>query len=103
MPASNALPTDLEGTAKADASERHARMLRQMTDLFLSDAERLNENQIGVFDEVLVCLIERMEAQTLAQLSVSLADTNFAPRKVVRQLAHHQEAAVAAPVLAKSN
>jgi uncharacterized protein (DUF2336 family) len=103
MPASNALPTDLEGTAKADASERHARMLRQMTDLFLSDAERLNENQIGVFDEVLACLIERMEAQTLAQLSISLADTNFAPRKVVRQLAHHQEATVATPVLAKSN
>ena len=102
MPASNTLATD-EGTAKGDASERRARMLREVTDLFLSDAGRLNENQIGVFDEVLGCLIERMEAQTLAQLSISLANTGSAPRKVVRQLAHHQEAAVAAPVLAKSN
>jgi uncharacterized protein (DUF2336 family) len=103
MPASKTLATDLEGTTKGDASERRARMLREVTDLFLLDADRLNENQIGVFDEVLVCLIERMEAQTLAQLSISLADTNLAPRKVVRQLAHHQEATVAAPVLTKSN
>jgi uncharacterized protein (DUF2336 family) len=77
-------------------------MLRRVTDLFLSDADRLNETQIGVFDEVLSCLIEQMETRALAQLSATLSDSRFAPKDVVRQLAYHEEAAVAGPVLAKS-
>jgi uncharacterized protein (DUF2336 family) len=78
-------------------------MLRQVTDLFLSDADRLNENQIGVFDDVLVRLIERMESRTLAQLSTTLSKSALAPKEIVRQLAYHEEASVAVPVLSKSN
>jgi uncharacterized protein (DUF2336 family) len=103
LAASTALIAELEGAVQGGSSERRVRMLRQVTDLFLSDADRLNEKQIGVFDDVLVCLIERVEARTLAQLSVKLSDTGCAPKEVVRQLAFHEEAAVAVPVLAKSN
>jgi uncharacterized protein (DUF2336 family) len=77
-------------------------MLRRVTDLFLSDADRLNENQIGVFDDVLVRLMEQMEARTLAQLSTTLSGSSLAPKETVRQLAYHQEVSVAAPVLTKS-
>ncbi len=104
MPAATSanLIAELEGAVKNGSSERRVQMLRQITDLFLSDADRLNENQIGVFDDVLVRLIERMEARTLAQLSATLCDSNAAPKEVVRQLAYHKEASVAVPVLAKS-
>ena len=97
------LIAELEGAVKNGSSARRVQMLRQITDLFLSDADRLNENQIGIFDDVLIRLIERMEARTLAQLSATLCDSNAAPREVVRQLAYHKEASVAVPVLAKSS
>jgi uncharacterized protein (DUF2336 family) len=99
---STALIAELEGAVKGGSAERRLQMLRQVTDLFLSDADRLNEKQIGVFDDVLVRLMERMEARALAQLSTTLCSSGSAPKEVVRQLAWHEEAAVAAPVLTKS-
>ena len=98
---STALIAELEGAVKAGSSERRVKMLRQVTDLFLSDADRLNENQIGVFDDVLVKLMERVESRTLTQMSVVLSGSALAPKEVVRQLAYHEEAAVAVPVLSK--
>jgi hypothetical protein len=100
--ASALLIAELEGAVLSGSPERRVRMLRQVTDLFLSDANRLNENQIGVFDDVLVRLIERMEACELLQLSSTLSGCDSAPKEIVRQLAHHEEASVAGPVLTKS-
>ncbi len=100
--ASTALIAELEGAVKGGSPERRLQMLRQVTDLFLSDADRLNENQIGVFDDVLVRLMEQMEARALAQLSTNLSDSSLAPKETVRQLAYHQDASVAVPVLTKS-
>ncbi len=100
--AAAALVTDLEQAVRSGSPERRVEMLRKMTDLFLSDADRLNENQIRVFDDVLVRLMERIEARTLKQLSDRFADISTAPREVVRQLAFNSEIEVAGPVLAKS-
>jgi uncharacterized protein (DUF2336 family) len=96
------LIAELEGAVKGGSSARRIQMLRRVTDLFLSDADRLNEAQIGVFDDVLVRLIERMETQALAQLSATLSKSDLAPKEIVRQLAYHEEASVAVPVLSKS-
>jgi uncharacterized protein (DUF2336 family) len=84
------------------SSERRLQMLRRVTDLFLSDADRLNENQIGVFDDVLVRLMEQMETRALAQLGTTLSGSKAAPKETIRQLAYHEEVSVAAPVLTKS-
>ena len=102
-PASASLISELEAAVSGGSSERRVAMLRQVTDLFLSDADRLNESQIGVFDDVLTKLIEQMEARTLAQLSAQLSPIDNAPSEAVRQLAFHNEVAVAGPVLAKSS
>lgn len=99
---STSLIAELEGAVKGGSSQRRVKMLRQVTELFLSDADRLNEDLIGVFDEVLLHLIERTELRTLAELSAELAETLTAPRGVVRKLAHHEDAHVATPVLSKS-
>jgi uncharacterized protein (DUF2336 family) len=100
---STSLIAEIEGAVKGGSSQRRVKMLRQVTELFLSDADRLNEDLIGVFDEVLLRLIERTESRTLAELSAELAETLTAPRGVVRKLAHHEDAAVASPVLSKSS
>jgi Uncharacterised protein conserved in bacteria (DUF2336) len=99
---STGLIAEIEGAVKGGSSQRRVKMLRQVTELFLSDADRLNEDLIGVFDEVLLRLIERTESRTLAELSAELAETLTAPRGVVRKLAHHDDAQVATPVLSKS-
>jgi uncharacterized protein (DUF2336 family) len=100
--ASTVLIAELESAVKGGSPERRVQMLRRVTDLFLSDADRLNENQIEVFDDVLVRLTEQMEARALAQLSTTLSNSSLAPKETVRQLAYHLEVSVAAPVLAKS-
>jgi uncharacterized protein (DUF2336 family) len=99
----SALVAELEGAALNGTSERRVQMLRKVTDLFLSEAARLTERHIDVFDDVLVRLMERIEAQALAQFSVSISDSTVAPRGVIRQLAYHEDGSIAAPPLSKSN
>ena len=50
--ASAALIAELEGAADGRSPERWAKMLRQVTTLFLSSAHRFNEEQIALFDDV---------------------------------------------------
>jgi uncharacterized protein (DUF2336 family) len=100
---SAALITELDNAVNGRSPERRTEILRQVTSLFLSDADRFNEVQVGVFDDVLVRLMERVEARTLAQLSSSLSEVGSAPKQAIRQLAFHEDASVAAPVLKKSD
>src|ERR1035437_1760950 len=78
-------------------------MLRQVTDLFLSEADRLNEEQIGVFDDVLVQLIERIETRTLVEISERLAPVANAPIDLTLNLARHSEIGIARPILTNSS
>ena len=100
---SAALFVELEAAVSGGSSARRIDMLRQVTDLFLSDVDRLSANQITVFDDVLVKLIDRVEVWALAQLSARLADAPAGPAQSIRKLAFHQDAAVAVPVLARSD
>jgi uncharacterized protein (DUF2336 family) len=93
---------ELEGAVEGGSPARRAQMLRQVTQLLLSSANRLDERLIGVFDDVLIRLIERVEAKTLVQLSTILSDLTSAPKQAVRRLACHEDATVAGPVLLKS-
>jgi hypothetical protein len=85
------------------SSERRTEILRQVMKLFSSDADRFSESQVAVFDDVILRLIEQLEERTLTQLSHRLSEISLAPRKTVRQLALHENALVAAPLLRKSN
>jgi uncharacterized protein (DUF2336 family) len=94
---------EVEGAVRGGSPARRVQILRQVTGLFLSDAARLNERQIGIFDDVMVCLLEQVEARTLVHLSTMLADVPSAPKQATRRLACHEEVIVAAPVLRNSN
>jgi uncharacterized protein (DUF2336 family) len=93
---------DLDAALQSGSSEKRVAMLRQVTDLFLSEADRLNEEQIHVFDNVLVQLIERIETRTLAEISERLAPVANAPIDFTRNLAHHSEIGIARPILTSS-
>jgi uncharacterized protein (DUF2336 family) len=97
------LVAELEDAVRSGSPERRIQMLRQVTDLFLSQPNRLNEEQISVFDTVLLRLIERMESHVLTRLSEAVCESSSAPKGVVRQLAYNQAASVAVPVLSRSS
>lgn len=68
------------GTAR---KRSESKTLKRITDLFLGAKEKLSEEQIEVFDEVLCRLIARMEATALIELSERLAPINNAPTNVI--------------------
>jgi len=94
---------ELDAALQSGSSEKRLAMLRQVTDLFLYEADRLSEEQIGIFDIVLVQLIERIEARTLAEISERLAPIANAPTDLTLSLAGHSEISIARPVLKSSS
>src|SRR3984957_2467289 len=100
--ASAELIAEIEAAVSGGSPERRVLILRRLIHLLLSSAARLNESQMCIFDDVLVRLMEHIEAPSLVQLSSTLSDLNPAPKQAVRYLARHNEIAVAAPVLLRS-
>jgi uncharacterized protein (DUF2336 family) len=94
---------ELEDALSSRSSQRRVQTLRRVTDLFLHDGERLSEDQVKVFDDVLCLLIARVESRARAELSKRLAPIDYAPLEVIQQLARDDEIAVAGSVLANSS
>ncbi len=102
MDAPQSLIGELEDAIKSGTSEKRVETLRRVTDLFLNDADRLNETQIGLFDDVLCHLIKRIETKALVELSEHLAPVDNSPIEVIRRLARNDEITIAGPVLSQS-
>jgi uncharacterized protein (DUF2336 family) len=97
------LITELEDALNSSSSEKRLATLRRVTDLFLNEADRLNEQQIALFDDVLVHLVRRIELRARVELSTILAPLPNAPIEVMRRLANDDEITVAHPVLTQSS
>jgi uncharacterized protein (DUF2336 family) len=93
---------DLETAIKQGDPGSRVQTLRRITDLFLHDANRLNDEQISVFDDVLCLLAEKIEKTALVELGTRLAPVDMSPIKVIRRLARDDQIEVAAPVLTGS-
>jgi uncharacterized protein (DUF2336 family) len=100
---SSSLMAELEVAVKIGTAEKRVETLRRVTNLFLGESDKLNEQQISVFDDVLVHLIQRIETKALVQLSSTLAPVDNAPIEVVRRLSQHDEITIAGPILTKSS
>jgi uncharacterized protein (DUF2336 family) len=100
--ASQSLIAELEDAFNKGSPEKRIEALRRITDLFVGDADHLDDAQIAVFDDVLCHLIQRIETKAMADLSLRLAALANAPREVIRKLARHDEILVAEPVLSQS-
>jgi uncharacterized protein (DUF2336 family) len=103
LDASASIIGELEAAVHGASAEKRIETLRRVTDLFLVEADRLNDAQIGVFDDVLLQLITRIETKALAELSSRLAPVDTAPIEVIRRLAWNDEVTVAGPVLTTSS
>jgi uncharacterized protein (DUF2336 family) len=77
-------------------------MLTRITDLFIGGAPRYSEDQIGVFDDVMVRLTSTIEAKARARLANRLAPIANAPASVVHMLAFDDDIEVARPILRQS-
>lgn len=102
MAAGRSLFAELEDAIKGGSKERRIETLRRITDLFVAEADRLSDQQIELFDDVLGQMIERIERRALIELSKRLAPINNAPIECVRRLARNDDIAVAEPVLTQS-
>jgi uncharacterized protein (DUF2336 family) len=93
---------ELEEAVRGGSSTKRINTLRQVTDLFLHDGERLSDDQVKVFDDVLCHLIARVETRVKAELGAKLGQLDYAPSGVIEHLAWDDSIAVAGTVLGTS-
>ena len=97
VPAS--LLPELEDVVQYGSAEKRAETLRRITTLFLDGAPVFSDEHVALFDDVIGCLIEEIEAKALAELARRIAPVPNAPAGVVKSLAENDDIAVAGPVL----
>lgn len=97
VPAS--LLPELEDVVQHGSAEKRAETLRRITTLFLDGAPNFNDDHVALFDDVIGCLIEEIEAKALAELARRIAPVANAPGDVMRTLAKNDDIEVAGPVL----
>ncbi len=102
MPLERSLLVELENTFADGSADRHAEILRRVTDLFLASASQYSDDQVGLFDGVIMRLAEKIETKARAELANLLAPSQYAPPATVRHLARDPSIEVAAPILSQS-
>ena len=95
MDGRQSLMDELEEAVHHGSREQRTDTLRRVTDLFLLSSQQLSNEQIALFDDVLIHMIARVEKKARAELAKRLAPVDQAPNEVIRQLAHDDEIAVA--------
>src|ERR1700722_10712489 len=98
----DSLISELELAVSGASPQNRVNTLRRVTDLFLIDADRLSDEQIRVFDDVLCRLVAKIEKRALSELGMRLAPVDRAPLKVINHLARNEEILIARPVLTQS-
>jgi uncharacterized protein (DUF2336 family) len=93
---------ELEQALASGTSDQRIHTLARITDLFVIGAESYSDEQIDLFDDLLIKIAARIEAKSLARLSTRLAPVPNAPKRTVKELALHPDIAVARPVLIAS-
>jgi uncharacterized protein (DUF2336 family) len=103
MGAPASLLPELEHVVQHGSVEKRAETLRRITSLFLDGAKAFNDDHVALFDDVIGCLIEEIEAKALAELARRIAPVANAPARVVSKLAKSDNIDVAAPMLKSAN
>lgn len=93
---------ELEAALASGTNLRRIEMLTRITDLFVGGAVHYSQDQIGVFDDVMLRLVATIEAKARARLSHRLAPVANAPIHVINMLAFDDDIDVAEPVLIQS-
>ena len=102
MNAEGSLISELDDALKSSGGDRRIETLRRITDLFLTNADRYEPEQVAVFDDVLGHMIKHIESRALIELSQRLAPVDNAPLNAIRTLAMNDAIEVARPVIESS-
>jgi uncharacterized protein (DUF2336 family) len=102
MASPSSLLPELEDVVQNGTPERRAETLARITTLFLDGAPRFKDEHVALFDDVILYLVEEIEAEAIAELSRRLASIDNAPARVVRRLANDDDITIAGPVLEQS-
>lgn len=103
MAAPASLLPELEEVVQHGTAEKRAETLRRITTLFLDGAASFKADHVALFDDVIGCLIDEIEAKALAELSHRISPVPNAPVGVMRKLAGNDDINVAGPVLRAGN
>jgi uncharacterized protein (DUF2336 family) len=90
---------ELDSVLPAKPDSWRSAALQRIVELFLASAALYGDEQVAVFDEVIVRLIQKMDRLQLAELSNRLAPVANAPVRVLGRLARHSDIAVYGPIL----
>jgi uncharacterized protein (DUF2336 family) len=93
---------ELENAISSGSAARCLAIHERISDLFMAGSRTYSDEQLALFDDVLVRLSAEIEAEARAKLSRILADTDRALPKLIRSLAFDDAIEVAAPVLSRS-
>lgn len=93
---------EVEDAIGNGSAGRRAEKVRRMVDLFVAGASRYSDQEISVFDDVLIRLTVEIETAAKALLALRLAPIDNAPPKLIRALAFDDVIGVAGPVLTQS-
>ena len=96
------LLVEIERAIASGTIQQRLKVLQYVTDLFLSGSGRHSEDQIAVFDDVLLRLAAVIEVEARARLARRLAAVSSAPPRMIRSLAFDDAIEVAGPVLTQS-
>ncbi len=102
MTAARSLIPEIEDALQRGNAQKRGETLRRITTLFLDGAAHFNDEQVRLFDDVLLRLIDEIETKARAELARRMAPVGNAPHGVIRRLAGDDEISVAGPVLMQS-
>ena len=100
-PATSLIP-GLDEFVRDGDPKRRANAARRISELFLQGAGNFRAAHVDLFDGVLTGLVPHTEPEARADLAERLALLGNAPRRLVGQLAHEEEIAIAGPLLRRS-
>ena len=94
---------DVEGTIAQRSTPARERTLSKITELLVRDAERLDGDQLALFDHVLGCFTPNVPVPARANLAERISDLANAPPNVTRTLAFDENIVVAQAILSRSD
>jgi uncharacterized protein (DUF2336 family) len=100
--ASYLLIDELEEALASGDGRDCEKIIQRVADLFMAGSRRYSNQQIALFDDVLLRLAAEIEMKARAKLAQRLAWVDNAPPKLIRSLAFDEAIDVARPVLSFS-
>ena len=90
---------ELDRAITRSTDHRRADMVRQLTDLYLVNADQYSDDEIALIDEVFVRLVATIEESARALLAIRLGPYAKAPPRILGILACDDVIDIASPVL----